>query len=505
MSGGGTNITLKTNDVANTVQSELNLKAGTNMTLIPDGNGGVTLNAGGGPETQNLQAVTDIGAETSVATTFYGGILTDMISSIASNPISFGVNGDQSIVTNSIKDSSANVSVDVFNKALYSNGSEMVNWNNQTLFYSGFSRISWSSMDLLRGNNVSVFNWDLGLLYWNNGVQHAIADLSSQRLYDMTDQTSIDWGARLAYASNGSTVIMNYNNSTGARFGASIQVGRTDTAPVSAIHVDKGNATASQLKFTAGTTTGLTATDGFDIGITTTGVAEIRQYESQPIRFYTANVNYVSFLSGEPTILLDSQGSNSVNAGKVIYRTVSGSESFTTTFNASDNRFYFLYGATTVGSVTSTGWGFGITAFAPSATIHAIAIGEQFRAGYDASNYSNSFTSSVGKTTFNSISATNVGEFVFSKGIALPYVAKTATYTTTVQDYTVDCTTGTYTINLVTAVGNTGKIFVIKNTGGGTITVDASGTETIDGALTVTLATYQSVTVQSTGVNWIII
>lgn len=62
--GGGTNITLKTNDVANTVQSELNLKAGTNMTLTPDGNGGVTFNAGGGPETQDLQAVTDIGSAT---------------------------------------------------------------------------------------------------------------------------------------------------------------------------------------------------------------------------------------------------------------------------------------------------------------------------------------------------------------------------------------------------------------------------------------------------------
>lgn len=602
--------------------------------------------SGGGGGSQNLQQVTDIGAiTTNIITvggindagsvlsinpntrkmyepdgiteaidfskttyplgTYLNTLVTDSIFSAIGNLVSFGSNGDHSIVTNSIKDASGNTSVDAFNRMLKdSSGNEKLNWGNSELLDTGLTRLNWQGMTLARGSNVTVYNWDLGLLYWNNGTQHVVADLSVQKLFDMTDQTSIDWGARLAYANNGSTVIMNYNNSTGARFGASIQVGRTDTAPVSAIHVDKGNATESQLKFTAGTTTGLTATDGFDIGITTTGVAEIRQYESQPIRFYTANVNYISFLSNEPTILLDSQASNSVNAGKVVYRTASGAESFTTTFNASDNRFYFLYGATTVGSVTSTGWGFGITAFAPSATIHAISIGEQlrlgfdatnrtrfevqsdgvlrlfnnasttygvqfgggnneirlrggqgalthsgaeltlasdtrlrfqgsvvyaeanfgagtgstvsarihaistteqFRSGYDASNYNNAITNATGRTTFNAISATNVGEFVFSKGIALPYVAKTATYTTTVQDYTVDCTTGTYTINLVTAVGNAGKIFVIKNTGAGTITVDANGTETIDGALTVTLATNQSVTVQSTGANYIII
>jgi len=48
VAGGGTNITLKTNDIANTIQTELNLKAGTNITLTPDTYGAVTIGATGG-------------------------------------------------------------------------------------------------------------------------------------------------------------------------------------------------------------------------------------------------------------------------------------------------------------------------------------------------------------------------------------------------------------------------------------------------------------------------
>jgi hypothetical protein len=90
-------------------------------------------------------------------------------------------------------------------------------------------------------------------------------------------------------------------------------------------------------------------------------------------------------------------------------------------------------------------------------------------------------------------------------GTTLPYVAKTATYTITDYDYTIDCTANTFTVTLPTAVGITGRIYIIKNSGAGVITVDADGTETIDGGANVSLATqYDSVTVQSDGANWII-
>ena len=93
-----------------------------------------------------------------------------------------------------------------------------------------------------------------------------------------------------------------------------------------------------------------------------------------------------------------------------------------------------------------------------------------------------------------------------SGGTTLNYVAKTATYTASATDYVINCTSGTFTVSLPTAVGITGRVYVVKNSGTGTTTVDPAGTETIDGALTVALATqYQSIMVMSNGANWIVI
>ena len=93
-----------------------------------------------------------------------------------------------------------------------------------------------------------------------------------------------------------------------------------------------------------------------------------------------------------------------------------------------------------------------------------------------------------------------------SGGTTLNYVAKTAIYTASATDYVINCTSGTFTVSLPTAVGITGRVYVVKNSGTGATTVDPAGTETIDGALTVALATqYQSIMVMSNGANWIVI
>jgi len=84
------------------------------------------------------------------------------------------------------------------------------------------------------------------------------------------------------------------------------------------------------------------------------------------------------------------------------------------------------------------------------------------------------------------------------------YSAKTGDYTVLTTDRTIDCT-GTITITLPTAVGNDGQCFVVKNSGSGSVTVDADGTETIDGALSHVIANPVALKVQSNGANWIII
>lgn len=71
-----------------------------------------------------------------------------------------------------------------------------------------------------------------------------------------------------------------------------------------------------------------------------------------------------------------------------------------------------------------------------------------------------------------------------------------------------DCTSGALTVNLQTAVGRRGLQYHIKkiDSSANTLTIDADGTETIDGQLTQVLNTqYQSLTIVSDDSNWFII
>lgn len=85
------------------------------------------------------------------------------------------------------------------------------------------------------------------------------------------------------------------------------------------------------------------------------------------------------------------------------------------------------------------------------------------------------------------------------------YVAKTAAYTLTDDDYTVDITANSNTYTLPTAVGRTGRVFIIMNSGVGAPVVDPAGAETIAGASTYTMAASRGIIIQSTGANWIVI
>jgi hypothetical protein len=86
----------------------------------------------------------------------------------------------------------------------------------------------------------------------------------------------------------------------------------------------------------------------------------------------------------------------------------------------------------------------------------------------------------------------------------MPYTAKTAAYTAGTDDYMIECTANTFTVDLPTAVGITGKEYIVKNTGAGVITVDANGAETIDGNTTFTLNQWDTLPIMSNGTNWII-
>lgn len=96
---------------------------------------------------------------------------------------------------------------------------------------------------------------------------------------------------------------------------------------------------------------------------------------------------------------------------------------------------------------------------------------------------------------------------VLSSYGATAYAAKTSTYTITASDYTIEATSGTFTITLPTAVGISGRQYVITNSGSGVITLATTSSQTFVNVTatptTLTLNQFNTVIVQSNGANWL--
>jgi hypothetical protein len=104
-------------------------------------------------------------------------------------------------------------------------------------------------------------------------------------------------------------------------------------------------------------------------------------------------------------------------------------------------------------------------------------------------------------------SPTFTGTVTVSGGQRSAYTAKTSAYpVVAATDYCIDCTSGTFTVTLPTAVGIVGQQFVIKNSSAGTITIATTSAQTIDGSASgaIALGQYDSLSVLSDGANWII-
>lgn len=87
--------------------------------------------------------------------------------------------------------------------------------------------------------------------------------------------------------------------------------------------------------------------------------------------------------------------------------------------------------------------------------------------------------------------------------LALTYIAKTANYTATISDYFIDCTSNSFTITLPTAVGITGRVYIIKNSGTATtITMATTSSELIDGSAPGSITGLVPLKVISDGGGW---
>lgn len=111
------------------------------------------------------------------------------------------------------------------------------------------------------------------------------------------------------------------------------------------------------------------------------------------------------------------------------------------------------------------------------------------------------------RATNGASSSTQAYNTIYTSSFTAGYIEKSATYTITTSDFLVNCTSGTFTVTLPTAVGTVkpnGRIYVVKNSGAGTITVATTSAQTIDGGATANISAGSSVNFMSTGSNWII-
>lgn len=88
-------------------------------------------------------------------------------------------------------------------------------------------------------------------------------------------------------------------------------------------------------------------------------------------------------------------------------------------------------------------------------------------------------------------------------GSALALSSKTGAYTVTTSDDIIVATSGSWTLTLYAASGNSGKVLRVKNAGSGVITIDGNASETIDGATTFVMSQqYESIELACDGSNW---
>lgn len=186
-----------------------------------------------------------------------------------------------------------------------------------------------------------------------------------------------------------------------------------------------------------------------------------------------------------PTFYMDNNtGGFSAYGGGFVGNTASA----TTLFGLSAQNTYFNFS----GGATSAGMAIGTTSSDP----FYLGTNDVVRARFLA-------TGEFG------VGVTSPTSQLHTTAFATAYVAKTALYTLTAADHTVEVTSGTHTQTLPTAVGITGRQYFITNSGSGTVTVATTSSQTFVNKTatptTLTLAQFGRVLVQSNGSNWIII
>ena len=202
---------------------------------------------------------------------------------------------------------------------------------------------------------------------------------------------------------------------------ASGNVGIGTIIPANALSIDEGTATASYLQFTAGTTTGQLATDGFEVGIDASANAIINQQENLPLMIYTNNTERMRITSGgnvgigtsSPNELLVAYGL-STSRPRLVVGQLTTSTPLYSTYNTQDNPAIEVNTSTTNGfagftmsnSNNTSGNTLGTVTFAAAGTSN----GEKRGAIIGSSLESTATSSVTANLVFYTTSASSVTE-----------------------------------------------------------------------------------------------
>jgi len=115
------------------------------------------------------------------------------------------------------------------------------------------------------------------------------------------------------------------------------------------------------------------------------------------------------------------------------------------------------------------------------------------------------FTSGLTANTLNVTGLTQTSGITSTGGITFKQVTINSSYTATTSDYMIDVTGGTFNVTLPSAVGIQGRLLVVKNNGGGAVTVQPVLGQNIDDKPYVILGETNSIQLASNGSNWVAI
>jgi hypothetical protein len=113
------------------------------------------------------------------------------------------------------------------------------------------------------------------------------------------------------------------------------------------------------------------------------------------------------------------------------------------------------------------------------------------------------FTSGLTANTLNVTGLTQTSGITSTGGITFKQVTINSSYTATTSDYMIDVTGGTFNVTLPSAVGIQGRLLVVKNNGGGAVTVQPVLGQNIDDKPFVVLGETNSIQLASNGSNWV--